>query len=60
MNSVHASQDNGEVLPVHVIDGMPGVGKTTFAVHAGHVLSERFPDGQLFVYRWLRIFECAE
>ncbi|MFE2429394.1 cyclophane-containing RiPP biosynthesis TPR protein HaaT [Streptomyces sp. NPDC059373] len=47
--SVEASQENGESLPVHVIDGMPGVGKTTFAVHAGHVLSARFPDGQMFV-----------
>ncbi|MFE3828711.1 cyclophane-containing RiPP biosynthesis TPR protein HaaT [Streptomyces sp. NPDC059092] len=49
VSSVRASQENQEALPVHVIDGMPGVGKTTFAVHAGHVLSERFPDGQLFV-----------
>ncbi|MFG2956383.1 cyclophane-containing RiPP biosynthesis TPR protein HaaT [Streptomyces sp. NPDC048291] len=49
MGSVQASQERGEGLPVHVIDGMPGVGKTTFAVHAGHLLSERFPDGQLFV-----------
>ncbi|MCX5421960.1 cyclophane-containing RiPP biosynthesis TPR protein HaaT [Streptomyces sp. NBC_00078] len=49
VRSVHAAQEAGEVLPVHVIDGMPGVGKTTFAVHAGHVLAERFPDGQLFV-----------
>ncbi|MFI2374133.1 cyclophane-containing RiPP biosynthesis TPR protein HaaT [Streptomyces sp. NPDC018964] len=49
VRSVRESQDNGTALPVHVIDGMPGVGKTTFAVHAGHVLSERFPDGQLFV-----------
>ncbi|MER7694173.1 cyclophane-containing RiPP biosynthesis TPR protein HaaT [Streptomyces sp. NPDC097610] len=49
VSSVRASQENDEALPVHVIDGMPGVGKTTFAVHAGHVLSERFPDGQLFV-----------
>ncbi|MFE5602541.1 hypothetical protein ACFQ8O_25530 [Streptomyces coelicoflavus] len=47
--SVAASQENGQSLPVHVIDGMPGVGKTTFAVYAGHVRSERFPDGQLFV-----------
>ncbi|MDF2258419.1 cyclophane-containing RiPP biosynthesis TPR protein HaaT [Streptantibioticus ferralitis] len=47
--SVRASQERGEALPVHVIDGMAGVGKTSFAVHAGHVLSERFPDGQLFV-----------
>ncbi|MET8248300.1 cyclophane-containing RiPP biosynthesis TPR protein HaaT [Streptomyces sp. NPDC005202] len=49
VQSVHAAQETGEGLPVHVIDGMPGVGKTAFAVHAGHVLSERFPDGQLFV-----------
>lgn len=49
VRSVRESQDSGAPLPVHVIDGMPGVGKTTFAVHAGHVLSERFPDGQLFL-----------
>ncbi|MGP3948541.1 cyclophane-containing RiPP biosynthesis TPR protein HaaT [Streptomyces sp. 7N604] len=49
VRSVRTSQESGEALPVHVIDGMPGVGKTTFAVHAGHMLSERFPDGQLFV-----------
>ncbi|MFD9513879.1 hypothetical protein [Streptomyces mirabilis] len=49
VRSVRAAQETGEALLVHVIDGMPGVGKTTFAVHAGHVLSERFPDGQLFV-----------
>ncbi|WP_184502911.1 cyclophane-containing RiPP biosynthesis TPR protein HaaT [Streptomyces botrytidirepellens] len=49
VRSVRDWQESGEALPVHVVDGMPGVGKTTFAVHAGHVLSERFPDGQLFV-----------
>ncbi|MET9507875.1 cyclophane-containing RiPP biosynthesis TPR protein HaaT [Streptomyces flavidovirens] len=49
VRSVEASQGSGESLPVHVIDGMPGVGKTTFVVHAGHVLADRFPDGQLFV-----------
>ncbi|WSJ30534.1 tetratricopeptide repeat protein [Streptomyces subrutilus] len=49
VRSVRNAQETGQALPVHVIDGMPGVGKTTFAVHAGHVLSERFPDGQLFV-----------
>ncbi|WP_346168265.1 cyclophane-containing RiPP biosynthesis TPR protein HaaT [Streptomyces javensis] len=49
VRSVQMWQERGEALPVHVVDGMPGVGKTTFAVHAGHVLSERFPDGQLFL-----------
>ncbi|MFF0171056.1 cyclophane-containing RiPP biosynthesis TPR protein HaaT [Streptomyces prasinus] len=49
VGSVRAAQERGEALPVHVIDGMPGVGKTAFAVRAGHLLSERFPDGQLFV-----------
>jgi tetratricopeptide (TPR) repeat protein len=31
------------------VNGMPGMGKTTLAVHAGHLLSAAFPDGQLFV-----------
>ncbi|MFF1817689.1 BTAD domain-containing putative transcriptional regulator [Kribbella sp. NPDC058245] len=34
---------------VYTVDGMGGVGKTAFAVHAGHLLADRFPDGALFV-----------
>ena len=39
----------GGVVGIHAIDGMAGVGKTTFAVHAAHRLTENFPDGQFFL-----------
>ncbi|WP_067510130.1 AfsR/SARP family transcriptional regulator [Actinoplanes sp. TFC3] len=38
----------GYAVPVVVIAGKPGIGKTTLAVHAGHRLTDRYPDGQLF------------
>src|SRR5215472_14714751 len=37
------------VVGLHAIDGMAGIGKTSFAVHAAHRLAERFPDGQFFL-----------
>jgi hypothetical protein len=40
---------DGGVVGIHAIDGMAGVGKTTFAMHAAHRLAERFPDGQFFL-----------
>ncbi|GGS29658.1 hypothetical protein GCM10010238_18200 [Streptomyces griseoviridis] len=49
VRSVREAQGRGPALPVHVIDGLPGVGKTAFAVHAAHLMTDRFPDGQLFV-----------
>ena len=40
---------DGGVVGIHAIDGMAGIGKTTFAVHAAHRLAGRFPDGQFFL-----------
>src|SRR5690606_27006452 len=31
------------------IDGMPGAGKTSLAVRAAHLLTPRYPDGQVFL-----------
>jgi DNA-binding SARP family transcriptional activator/tetratricopeptide (TPR) repeat protein len=38
-----------EGLVICTVDGMPGIGKTAFAIHAAHQLAPHFPDGQLFV-----------
>jgi hypothetical protein len=37
------------LVGIHAIDGMAGIGKTTFAVHAAHRLAPGFPDGQFFL-----------
>ena len=39
----------GRVVAIHAIDGMPGIGKTTLAVHTAHLLKDQFPDRQLFI-----------
>ena len=39
----------GELVSVHAVNGMAGIGKTTFAVHAAHQLADQFPDGQVFL-----------
>ncbi|MEE6258193.1 AfsR/SARP family transcriptional regulator [Plantactinospora sonchi] len=35
--------------PLVLVDGMVGVGRTAFVVHAAHRLAARCPDGQFFV-----------
>src|SRR5947209_991538 len=44
-----ATVAGGGLAGIHDIDGMAGIGKTTFAVHAAHRLADRFPDGQFFL-----------
>jgi DNA-binding SARP family transcriptional activator/tetratricopeptide (TPR) repeat protein len=39
----------GTALPVTVVHGMAGVGKSALIVHAAHRLRPRYPDGQFYV-----------
>jgi tetratricopeptide (TPR) repeat protein/transcriptional regulator with XRE-family HTH domain len=49
MGAIDALAADGGVVGIHAIDGMAGIGKTTFAVHAAHRLAPSFPDGQFFL-----------
>ncbi len=49
MGALAETATGGGVVGIHAIDGMAGVGKTTFAVHAAHRLASAFPDGQFFL-----------
>jgi tetratricopeptide (TPR) repeat protein/transcriptional regulator with XRE-family HTH domain len=49
MGALATAAAGGGVVGIHAIDGMAGIGKTTFAVHAAHRLTGTFPDGQFFL-----------
>ncbi len=49
VNAVAESTRSGGVVSIYAIGGMPGIGKTAFAVHAAHRLAVQFPDGQIFL-----------
>ncbi|MFJ5779024.1 AfsR/SARP family transcriptional regulator [Streptomyces sp. NPDC093094] len=45
-------EDGDRAVPevrVHAIDGMPGVGKTAFALRIAHQVRADYPDGQIFL-----------
>jgi tetratricopeptide (TPR) repeat protein/transcriptional regulator with XRE-family HTH domain len=46
---MRAVRGEGGVVGIYAIDGMAGVGKSAFAVHAAHLIENRFPDGQIFL-----------
>ncbi|WP_329100775.1 tetratricopeptide repeat protein [Micromonospora sp. NBC_01699] len=49
LDTVAELADQARMIPVHAIDGMPGIGKSALAIHAGHLLGHRFPAGQFFI-----------
>ena len=46
--SAGEEQGSPGAVPVVLVMGSGGLGKTTLAVHAAHLLAERFGDGQLY------------
>ncbi|MFF7633676.1 tetratricopeptide repeat protein [Kitasatospora sp. NPDC008050] len=49
LTACRAGNADGQVVGIHAVDGMPGVGKSALAIHAAHRLAADFPDGQIFL-----------
>ncbi len=49
MGTLNDVAAGGGVVGICAVNGMAGIGKTTFAVHAAHRLAGTFPDGQFFL-----------
>ncbi|MEU3650011.1 BTAD domain-containing putative transcriptional regulator [Lentzea sp. NPDC034063] len=43
------ARQNSHAVPIVLLAGPPGAGKTALAVHAAHRLIARYPDGQLYI-----------
>ena len=47
--SARRAGDNPGAVPVALVAGAGGLGKTTLAIHAAHRMRTEYPDGQLYV-----------